>query len=59
MKSTVLGKVKDSNIISLLDDCFLPIDPFCNLKTEYQQMRFYKEYFNLIVSCNTGWSYVL
>lgn len=52
VKSSVLERVKDSNIISLLDDCFLPVDPFHNLKTEYQQMRFYKEYFNLIVSCS-------
>lgn len=54
IKYSVLEKVKeiDSSIIPLLENCFSPVDPFCNLKTEYQQTRFYKEHFSLIVSCN-------
>ena len=53
IKLTVLEKTreKDPSIIPLLVNCFLPVDPFQNLKTEYQQTKFYKEYFSLVVSC--------
>lgn len=34
---------------SLSDKCFLLTNPFLYLKTEYQQAKFYKENFNLIV----------
>ena len=33
----------------LIDDCFTQVTPFGSLKTEYQQTKFYKESFNLIV----------
>lgn len=33
-----------------LHDCLIPINPLANLKTEYQQNKFFKENFGLIVS---------
>ena len=50
LKQTVLRKLHQAGVTSpLLDDCFSPVDPFVYLKTEYQQTKFYKENFNLIV----------
>ena len=36
----------------LLDQVFPSLNPFLGLKTEYQQTKFYRENFNLIVSCS-------
>ena len=35
-----------------ISDCFKIPDPFRNLQNEYMQTKFYREYFDLVVSCN-------
>ncbi len=32
-----------------LDDCFTPVEPFGGLATEYQQTKYYRENFGLVV----------
>jgi len=53
IKCNVLDKLKELNhdVEEILSDCFLPIDPFSQMRTEYEQTKFYKEHFGLIVSC--------
>ena len=46
-----MSKLKESNgDLEDLNACFLPIDPFSQLQTEYEQTKFYKEQLGLIVS---------
>ena len=51
IKQTVLRKLHQAGVTTspLLDDCFLLVNQFACLKTEYQQTKFYNENFNLIV----------
>ena len=39
-----------------LSSCFPITNPFLNLRTEYQQTKFYKEYLGLVVSCCSMYS---
>lgn len=58
MKHSVMRLLNESgsSINATLQDCLIPTDPFANLKTEYQQNKFFKENFGLIVSlCNVSW----
>ena len=52
IKQPVMKELQESgDIVSpSLDQCFLPINPFDELKTEYQQTMFFKEKFGLVVS---------
>lgn len=53
IKHKVFDKLKELNGESDsedLNDCFLPINPFSQLRTEYEQTKFYKEQLGLIVS---------
>lgn len=55
IKQSVLRKLHEEGITASsvsLDQCFLPVNPFVNLGTEYQQTKYYKERFNLIVRVN-------
>ena len=54
-KQIALRKLKelgyDTDVTStLLNECFVPTNPFLHLRTEYEQTKFYKEHFGLIVS---------
>lgn len=53
IKHTVSRKIEELGYditSTLLNDCFIPTDPFLHLRTEYEQTKFYKEHFGLIVS---------
>lgn len=52
IKQSVMKELQESGgtITPSLDQCFLPINPFDELKTEYQQTMFFKEEFGLVVS---------
>lgn len=53
IKHKVFDKLKELNgesDLEDLNDCFLPINPFSQLRTEYEQTKFYKEQLGLIVS---------
>lgn len=53
IKQTVSRKIEELGYdvtSTLLNDCFIPTDPFLHLRTEYEQTNFYKEHFGLIVS---------
>ena len=39
-------------IPTTLGDCFTPINPFCGLESEYQQVKYYREHFGLVVCLN-------
>jgi hypothetical protein len=43
-----LQSLNSSEISQTLSDCFVTVNPFDNLKTEYQQTQFYKEHLGLI-----------
>ena len=49
IKESVTNEVGDAATI-IPDHCFLPDSPFLNLRSEYQQTKFFKEKFNLVVS---------
>ena len=49
IESNVQGVLHNSGY-HVPSECFVTVDPFNNLKTEYQQTRFYREYLGLIVS---------
>ena len=51
-KHSVMSVLNESgsSINATLRDCLIPTSPFVNLKTEYQQNKFFKENFGLIVS---------
>ena len=52
IKQAVIDKLIEhgTNESAFLSDCFTQDSPFMNLKTEYQQTKFYKENFGYIVS---------
>lgn len=47
---TKLQSLYPSEIPQTFSDCFVTVNPFEKLKTEYQQTQFYKEHLGLIVS---------
>ena len=53
VKQSIKNEVGDTAIINIPDHCFVPESPFLNLKSEYQQTKFFKENFNLVVSLAT------
>lgn len=48
---SVEGILQESHIAvpAGLDKAFIPIEPFEGLTTEYQQSKFYREHFGLVV----------
>lgn len=52
IKQSVMKELQESgNVITPdLDWCFLPVNPFDDLNTEYKQTKFFKEKFGLVVS---------
>ena len=54
IKQSVIKELQESGstITSCLDldQCFLPVNPFDELNTEYQQTKFFKEKFGLVIS---------
>ena len=61
IEESVMSSLGDQRDILLSNSCFSQIDLFQNLKTEYQQTKFYREHFGLVVSlyyCSLCSSYV-
>lgn len=52
IKHSVMSTLRESGspVSVALHNCLTPANPFSNLKTEYQQNKFFKENFGLIVS---------
>ena len=50
VKQSVKNEVGNTAISNIPDHCFVPESPFLNFKSEYQQTKFFKAHFNLIVS---------
>ena len=51
IKQSVMKELQESgSVVPCLDQCFLPDNPFDELTTEYQQTKFFKEKFGLVVS---------
>ena len=52
IKQSVMKELQGSGsvIAPCLNQCFLPVNPFDELNTEYQQTKFFKEKFGLVVS---------
>ena len=52
IKKVVLSKLSNEDIdLTILESCFENVSPFKGLETEHKQTKFYKENFNLVVSC--------
>ena len=50
IQHSVVKTLQESDITTNIAHCFTSPSPFANLKTEYQQTRFFKEHFGYIVS---------
>jgi len=59
-KSQILTTLHQDGVekaASISNQIFSSLDPFLCLKTEHQQTKFYKENFNLVVSCHPVFHY--